>query len=234
MESNQPLSPKRESYENKNFHDYVIATQPKSLKPIPVWRFAIPLLIQAALILSIPAQAVYTYITGKTVILQTVPVDPYDLLRGYSVTLSYDISRTDTLKKLPGWEELIKQYPGRNSQYSPLEEGIELYVILQEEKSSSPGIPKAWKPVRVSGKRPESLATNQVALQGTYQYNSITYGLESYYIPEDQREQINQEISQAQQTSVGQQQPIVVEVKVDSQGNAVPISMWVRERKYRF
>ena len=70
--------------------------------PLPLWRFAVPLLLQIGLVLVPPAQSVYTHITGKTVILQTIPVDPYDPLRGYSQTLSYDISRLETLKKLPG------------------------------------------------------------------------------------------------------------------------------------
>ncbi|HAA32846.1 MAG TPA: membrane-anchored protein, partial [Cyanobacteria bacterium UBA8553] len=70
-------------------------------KPTPIWRFWVPLLFQTILILAVPAQALYTQLTGKTVILQTVPVDPYELLRGYSQTLRYDISRQDNLRKLP-------------------------------------------------------------------------------------------------------------------------------------
>ena len=74
---------------------------PESPRPISIWRFWAPLLFQTALILAVPAQAVYTQLTGKTVILQTIPVDPYELLRGYSQTLRYDISIQDNLRKLP-------------------------------------------------------------------------------------------------------------------------------------
>lgn len=218
--------------QNESTLDSLIA-KPTPTKPIAVWRFVIPLLIQTGLILGVPVQAIYTHLTGKTVILQTIPVDPYDLMRGYSVRLSYDISRTETLKGLPGWEEIIKQYPGSNKEYDPLATGTNLYVILQGEKSDK-GIPQAWKPVRVSVEHPTYDAANQIALQGHYQYGSITYGLETYYIPEDQRQHINQDISQARQTGRGQQQPIVVEVRVDAQGKAVPISMWVQNHNYRF
>ncbi|MBW4683685.1 MAG: GDYXXLXY domain-containing protein [Komarekiella atlantica HA4396-MV6] len=198
-----------------------------------LWRFVVPLLIQTAIILSVPAQSVYTLVTGKTAVLQTLPVDPYDLLRGYSVTLNYEVSRTDNLKKLPGWADLVKQYPGKNQQYEPLVPGTNLYIILEEQKSSG-GIPQAWKPVRVSGQLP-TLAANQIALKGRYSgYNSINYGLETYYIPEDQRNDINKDISSARPIKPGQPQPIVVEVKVNAQGEAVPISMWVRDRKYHF
>ncbi len=211
-----------------------ISSAQPSTKPIPVWRFVLPLLIQTGMILAIPAQAVYTHVTGKTVILQTVPVDPYDLLRGYSVILNYDISRVENLKKLPGWEELVKQSPGRDKQYAPLGEGTKLYVILAGETPTGDGIPKAWKPVGVSPEYPSSLAANQVVLEGKHRYGSIPYGLETYYIPEDQRNQINDNISQAQRVKPGQEQPIVVEIKVDTTGHAVPISMWVRDRKYQF
>ncbi len=205
-----------------------------SEKPIALWRFVVPLLIQTAIILAVPAQSVYTLVTGKTAILQTLPVDPYDLLRGYSVTLNYQISRIDNLKKLPGWEDLVKQNPVTDKRGEPLAQGTNLYIILEEQKSSG-GIPQAWKPVRVSGQFPTSLAANQIALKGQYSgYNSITYGLETYYIPEDQRNDINNDISKARSIKPGQPQPIVVEVKVNAQGKAIPINMWVRDRKYHF
>ncbi|YAF98425.1 MAG: GDYXXLXY domain-containing protein [Nodularia sp. CChRGM 3473] len=211
-------------------------------KPVSLWRFLIPLLIQAGFILAVPAQAVYTLMTGKTAVLQTVPVDPYDLLRGYSVILNYEISRTSNLRKLPGWTELVKQYPSpnkefdpaNNQQYASLAPGTSLYVILEEQKSTGE-VPQAWKPMRVSGELPTSLNANQIALKGFVNgYNSISYGLETYYIPEDQRNEINNDISTARPIKPGQPQPIVVEVKVNPQGNAVPLSMWVRDRQYNF
>ena len=196
---------------------------PVNNKPIPILRLVIPLLIQAGLLLAIPAQSIQTYLTGKTVILQTVPVDPYNILTGYYQILSYDISTRSTLEKLPGSKDILKK--DENS----------FYVVLQEEKSTVQKIPKAWKPVRLSEKLPDSLPDNQVALKGKYRYGTVTYGLEKYNIPEDQRDRINDNISQASRSATQRQpQPIVVEVKVDSQGKALPISMWVKERNYRF
>ena len=191
-------------------------------KPIPILRLVIPLLIQAGLLFAIPAQSAYTYLTGKTVILQTVPVDPYNILTGYYQILSYDISTQSTLEKLPDSKDILK-------------DGNSLYVILQEEKSTGKGIPKAWKPLRLTEEIPSALPDNQVALKGKYRYGRVTYGLEKYNIPEDQRNQINNNISQASRSATERdKQPIVVEVKVDSQGKSVPISMWVKEQNYRF
>ena len=187
-------------------------------KQLPGWRLWLPLAFQGLLIFSVAAQPAYTYLTGKTVIIQTRPVDPYDLLRGYYQTLSYDISSRETLQELPGWKEVTKL------------EGF--YVILEKPGGDKAGAPAAWVPVAVSGDLPENLSGDRVALKGTFhQVGQIEYGLETYYMPEDQRIQINREISQAQ---ASQARSFVVEVKVDDRGNAVPLSMWVGDRNYRF
>ena len=228
-----------------------------SSKPTPIWRFWVPMLFQTALILTVPAQAVYTQITGKTVILQTVPVDPYELLRGYSQTLRYNISSQESLRRLPGWQNLPKLKPNGNK-LTFIQPGTRLYVIL-----AAPGepaltkLPQAWKPVAVSTRRPSKLLANQVALQGLAQNGFIQYGLETYYIPEDQREQINADLRAARlanpnqlqqtqsQTDPDQPQqipPVVMEIKVNAQGDAVPVSLWAQVgkaskqqvRNYRF
>ena len=210
-----------ESSEKELIRDFK-ANSSLNNKPIPILRLVIPLLIQAGLLFAIPAQSAYTYLTGKTVILQTVPVDPYNILTGYYQILSYDISTRSNLEKLPGSKDILK-------------DGNSFYVVLQEEKSTDEKIPKAWKPMRLSKEIPSALPDNQVALKGKYRYGRVTYGLEKYNIPEDQRNKINNNISQASRSVTERdKQPIVVEVKVDSQGKSVPISMWVKEQNYRF
>jgi len=42
------------------------------------------------------------YSTQLGTAIKTIPVDPYDPLRGYSQTLNYEISRLDNLRSLPG------------------------------------------------------------------------------------------------------------------------------------
>lgn len=192
---------------------------PVTVKPrrLPGWRLWLPLCLQAALIVSIPAQSAYTYFTGRQVTLQTMPVDPYDLLRGYSQTLGYDISRADRLKKLSGGEWFANNQKG------------EVYVVLQAPTQNVTP-PKPWQAVRVSGDRPTNLKANQVALKGQYLGGRITYGLEGYYMPEDQRNEINAAIRQVSTD----RQAFVVDVKVDERGRAVPDSLWVRDRNYRF
>jgi uncharacterized membrane-anchored protein len=207
-------------------------------KRLPAWRLWVPLLLQIGLITAVPATAVYTLVTGKTVVLQTAPVDPYDFLRGYYQVLSYDISDPRNLEKLPGWKDLPAEKvdcpPGvfcpRNTHN--VKPQISFYVILESPKAATnPGRPQAWKPVRVSRENPANLPANQIAIKGIYDGSRMEYGLETYYMPENEREKVNAEISEAQRK---QRQSFVVEVKVDKTGHAVPVSLWVRDRNYRF
>jgi len=207
--------------------------QTKSLtKQIPIWRFFLPLTLQLALILSVPAQAIYTHITGRTVILQTAPVDPYDFLRGYYQVLSYDISRKDNLSKLPGWHQFELETSGQFSS----DNQTNIYVILAApEKIENSEVPKVWQPVGVSAEMPENLPNNQIAIQGKFDGWRVKYGLETYFMPEDRREKINQDISEVQRSVNSEGEiPFVVEVKVNPRGKAVPLSLWVKERNYKF
>lgn len=206
------------SFQSPSTTPSVVGGQSQALKRLPAWRIWAPLLCQTAIIIAAPAQPFYTQLTGKTVVLQTVPVDPYDPIRGYSQTLSYDVSRLENLRRLPGGQEIVKQQP------------THVYVILEKPAAAESIPPKPWKPVRVSTSRPTSLPANQIALKGKPTGDSINYGLETYYMPEAQRNEINSDIS----SSGRQQQSVVVEVKVDASGDAVPISFWVRQRNYRF
>lgn len=190
-------------------------------------RFWIPIALQTVLIATIPAQAVYIHLTGKTVILKTAPIDPYELMRGYSIALNYEISSVEMLRSLPGWKTLSKEpsqtLPNRSDN---LTENSTLYVILQAPTNTR----KPWKPVDVRRDRPRDLPANQIALKGRVVNSArIEYGLETYYLPENQRSDVNQAFEQAQR-----KEESAVEIKVDAHGNAIPIQVWVSDRPYRF
>lgn len=204
----------------------------------PSWRFWVPLVLQMGLILAVPAPAVYTHLTGRTAILQTEPVDPYDFLRGYYQILSYNISNQNTLQGLPGWKELpgkLETCPPSVTSCKPrylVKAGTNFYVVLEAPKQqANSGRPQAWKPVGIRSDRPKNLPANQVAIQGNYNGWQAKYGLETYYMPESRQREVNSNIQEAQSR---QRQALVVEVKVDANGHAVPISLWVRDRNYRF
>ncbi len=205
---------------------------------LPGWRLWVPLAFQTVLILAAPAQNTYTYVSGKTVTLQTVPVDPYDVLRGYSQTLSYSISDPALLGKLPGGTWFSQHSQEQNASfYIVLEAPVSEAPVSETPSKTNAASPQAWKPVKISSDRPANLPSNQVALKGEYKGGQVVYGLETYYMPEDQREQINGDIRQAQGQTQGQaqgqaQQTLKVDAKVDSSGNAILMNLWISDRKY--
>lgn len=208
-----------------------VATPPQSSPAFPKRRFWLPLLLQLMLITSVPAQAIYTHLTGRTVILQTAPIDPYNLLTGYSVTLNYTISRSDNLSKLPGWKDLPKGVESWNR--NRLAEGSTVYLILEAPSgTASAKQPQPWKAVAISPTLPKQLRENQVSLKGRVTYGQINYGLETYYMPEERRDEVNTAIVESQRSRKAQ--PAVVEVKVDAQGMAVPLRIWVNGQAYEF
>ncbi|NJM47310.1 MAG: GDYXXLXY domain-containing protein [Alkalinema sp. RU_4_3] len=175
-------------------------------------RFWLAFLLQVIVLLCIPAQAVYTTLTGRTVRLQTVPVDPYNWLTGYSQTLSYDISRVAALEKVAG----VK--PGF------VKNGSVVYVTLE---SGKPG--QSWKPIDMSLEKPIGLAENKVALRGVVDRGAVVYGLETYYMPEAEKDQVNRTIIEAQRNK-----PAIVEVKIDRFGNGIPIAVEVGGQRLKF
>ena len=185
------------------------------------WQFVLPFTVQLLIILAIPSQSLYTYAFGKTVTIQTIPVDPYDLLRGYSQNLRYDIiSNWNQLKKLPGGQDV--------------NETETFYVTLQAPEFLDKQPPLPWTAIAVSNEKPDNLPDNQIALAGnTQDYRGAVYGLETYYMPENQRQKINQEIRDLQRQPNGKI-PFVVEVKIDSRGKAIPVSFWIGDRRYQF
>jgi uncharacterized membrane-anchored protein len=223
MTSNLPKSASQSPI-NK---EYLRVSQPKSLQLISLSRLLIPLLLQAGIILAAPARNIYIEFTGKTVILETAPVNSDDILRGNYVALDYNISRIETLKKLPGWNQLVKQYPGTNQRYFPIAQDSNLYIIMQ-------GSTQVWKPMRITSELPLTLPENQVALRGKYRYGTIIYGLEKYIIPDNQSEKINTNVFNNQKTLNKHSQPIKIQIKVDARGNAIPINMQIGNDYYDF
>jgi uncharacterized membrane-anchored protein len=200
---------------------------PESTPKLSIGRLAVPLLLQSLLICSIPFQSIYALATGTTVILKTMPVDPYDLLRGYYQVLSYDISSFDTLRQLSGWAKL-----NRNQERDTIDRNQQVYVTLAKITTANPQTPQAWKPIAIGDKFPVDLSADKIAIKGTSNGSSVIYGLETYYMPEDRKDDVNEDINQAR--SSGGKRNLLVEIKVDNRGLATPVSLWVGSKQYRF
>lgn len=213
-------------------------TQP-SLKPKwqvrGPWAIALPLFLQTLLIVAVPLQAAIATLLGTTVILRTVPVDPYDPFRGYYTTLQYDISQRGVLSTLDGWETIQPSLEPSDTARL-LRPGQSFYVVLsnqaQLENPTATLAGEPWTPVRVSRDRPRNLPAEQIALKGTYRSDRIVYGLERYYLPEAERLDLEQRIREAQS---GEEQPrFFVEVRIGPLGKAVPIALWLQGDRIEF
>lgn len=209
------------------------------------WRFWIPMLLQLGLAIGVPAQSAMTYYWGRSVVLQTRPVDPYDWMRGYSQTLSYDISQVSVLEKLPGWETIATDRDQKQKPRLPYERR-EFYLILQQPTNSAtedpnqpPDRPKPWQPVAIRPDRPGQLPVNQVALRGEIMAAMPRYNLETYYMDESKRDQINDQINGVNRMNWARPRtnrplPFVVEIRVGADGQAVAHSLWIEQDRYQF
>jgi uncharacterized membrane-anchored protein len=194
-----------------------------NINKIPARNFWLALGVQLLLLASVPAKAIYTLNSGTTVFLQTTPVDPVDLLRGYYQTLGYEVSTVQTLAKLPGGE------PKRN-----LPNGQEIFVTLALPPA---GQQQAAQPIAVSLKYPSSLPANAVVLRGIIDHSQVKYDLEQFYMPEQQQAKVNQDIDSFSKTlreRARQSKSLLMEIKIGQDGRAVPVAIWVGDKSYRF
>lgn len=168
--------------------------------------FVAAVVIQALILVAVPARKVITRVTGKTVVLQVQPVDPYSVLSGYYVTLAFDISRLDAFPNARGSSE---GFPYGSVVYAVIENGDD-------------GI---WKPVSIEKQLPANLPENRAVLAGRVHGGMIKYGIEEFYIPEAQREYIAEDLTKNQDKAR-------VEVKVDGRGNAALERLVIEDRIY--
>ena len=111
--------------------------------------------------------------TGTTILLETIPVDPRDLLRGDYVMLNYRISNIDT--------SLLS---GEHS-FNPAQT---VYVGLEKDGDF-------WNAVAISSSKPGQGTFISGRVKHSYGgHVIIEYGLESYFMPEGEGRSIQQSL----------------------------------------
>ncbi len=164
--------------------------------------FALALALQIVILVGVPAQKLIALRTGRSVVLKVRPVDPYDILSGYYVTLSYDISRSDS------FATKVEASPGAT-----------VFAVVEQQADG------VWQPMELTDSLPANLPDNRAAIRGKMMYGSIEYGIEQFFIPETKRtaieEDLRKHLDQAR-----------VEVKVDGQGNAALVKLMIEDRVY--
>ncbi|MFH1201842.1 MAG: GDYXXLXY domain-containing protein [Candidatus Omnitrophota bacterium] len=137
----------------------------------------------------------HTLKTGRIAVLETVPVDPRDFLRGDYVTLRYKINRL-YLNQL-------------NSEKAFYNSGEVIYVKLEPKG-------KFYEAVAVQTKKS---IDNGLYIRGRIRYNygksaEVTYGIESYFVAEGEGQDIERSMR-------GSKSSVSVEVVIDSSGAAM-------------
>jgi len=168
--------------------------------------FTVAVLIQIMILVAVPARKVFTKATGKTVVLKVQPVDPYNILSGYYVTLRFDVSRVDA-------------FPNARGMVQGDSDGTWVYAIVEN------GDDGTWKPISLEHELPANLPDNRAALLGRMTYGTIIYGIEEFYIPEAQRDRIADDLSR----NVDKAR---VEIKVDRGGHTALERLRIDDRIY--
>ncbi len=103
-----------------------------------------------------------TLITGDSILLHVVPVDPRDLFRGDYVILSYEFSRVPP-QGIPGLQSTDHQ-------------GQTVYVTIVPEEDG-----KHWRASQFSLQKPSTGKFLRGQIKG---WNRIEFGIESYFVQE--------------------------------------------------
>ncbi|MEX2015730.1 MAG: GDYXXLXY domain-containing protein [Candidatus Hydrogenedentales bacterium] len=120
-----------------------------------------------AVLLTMVAFQATPLLTGETILVRVIPIDPRDMFRGDYVILSYEFSRIPT--------EGIEGLP-LNLYYSDASYGQEIYVTLEPEPDGL-----HWRPTKYSIEPPESGKYIRGELTGP---GPLSFGIDAFYVQE--------------------------------------------------
>ncbi|MDR0328240.1 MAG: GDYXXLXY domain-containing protein, partial [Planctomycetaceae bacterium] len=149
-------------------------------------------LLQFGVLGAMIANEMVPHVYGTTIRVTTVPVDPRDLFRGDYVVLRYEFSNSSSI---PGYHD------GNNSPSRTV------FVTMKQEGD-------LWKADGFSYTRPKE----GIFLRGTLHYNTIKYGIESYFVQEGKGKAI--EDAMRWETIPRDQESVIVELTVAPNGKA--------------
>ncbi len=130
--------------------------------------FIAALALQLLILVAIPMKKVIARASGTRIVLKTRPVDPYNIMSGYYVTLSYEVEQPEKPE-----EQLRKR-----------KHNAPAWVVVE------PGQP-AWRLVKVMNRKPEELPADQVAIRAKWRGSRLRLqGAGRLYIPEDERKDV--------------------------------------------
>jgi len=111
------------------------------------WRFAVVLLVQAAILAAMAGRHAAARAWGTAITLRTAPVDPYDILSGYHLVLTYEVENAP--------DALLPRGLARGDRLWLLvrraEPAWELEAVARERPGETPdrvALPARWDPWR--------------------------------------------------------------------------------------
>ena len=193
-----------------------VSAKSSSARRIGIAAIAVAALQTAILGYTVVARATILW-RGTDVLLKTAPVDPRDLLRGDYVVLSYDISNvpTSTLREQPHGQS-DGQSPSSTPQGDPVSapDAI-LSVRLKKQPDGFWGL--AESSFGTLEPQPDTVVLRSRALRRSVATGpgqtiwGVNYGIERYYIPEGEGDDLEQARNAGQ---------LSVAIRVSSDGQA--------------
>jgi uncharacterized membrane-anchored protein len=125
------------------------------------WRIVAVIGVQLLILAAVPGRKLHARARGTEVSLETRPIDPYDFMSGYYVTLGYKVET------------------------APLERGFQpndgdtVYITIQRD---TPG----WRGIEVT-QSPVAPTANRLSLRATWEHSARLLDAQRLYVPETQR-----------------------------------------------
>jgi uncharacterized membrane-anchored protein len=166
------------------------------------WLFVAAVALQLIVLLSVPAPKVWTRYRGTSALLAIEPADPFDPMRGWYLTLRYEAGR-------PGAYEGAERPPNDRT----------IWAVVEPDEDG------VARPVRLSLERPRDLSGSELLLRGWVRKGRIDYGVETFFVPEKRREEIEQDL----RDHIAEAR---AEVRIGADGQVALIGLQVADRRY--
>ena len=142
--------------------------------------FIIVVILQLCVLAFMAGKQEYILASGEKILLKCEPVDPRSLFSGDYVILSYEITHVDLAK--------IAVKPGEDRSF---DYGEMIYVALEKVPDA-----RFWKASAVSRDIAWLKSRYKTVIMGRiYQYYNIKFGLEDYFVPQNEGKVIEQDLN---------------------------------------
>ena len=179
------------------------------MKSFRKWAFIIIVVLQIAVLCVMIANRAYLLDTGVKILLKCEPVDPRSLISGDYIILNYQVSSIA--------KELYK-----GTDINKLKSNDIVYVALEK-----PATEKYWIAKSFSSDFESLKKTNMIIMKGTikdtYSTIRIRYGIEDYFVPQNQGLSIEQKMGD-----------VSVEVSVSDTGESAISRLFIQDREVTF